>query len=131
CEQRQAGVAMFLVVPAEESLRKSAAVLNTPEAVRELRPVFHSAELAFRIRVAVGDMRAAVGFCNSQVGQQESYRLGTHRGAAISMQRELSALDVLFRATLLDQPLGQLCAFAPGPHPAGDVAAEHIEVHVE
>src|SRR5437879_13664239 len=99
CEQRQAGVAMFLVVPAEESLRKSAAVLNTPEAVRELRPVFHGAELAFRIRVVIGDMRAAVGLCNSQIDQQESYRLGTHRGAAISMLRELCALGALVPPT--------------------------------
>ena len=47
------------------------------------------------------------------------------------MQRELAGLDVLFGATLLDQPLGQLCAFAHRYHPAGDVAAEHIEDHVE
>ena len=34
-EQAQPGVAVFLVVPAEESLRKSAAVLNAPEAIRQ------------------------------------------------------------------------------------------------
>src|SRR5271168_186234 len=43
----------------------------------------------------------------------------------------VSALDILFRATLLDQPLGQLRAFAHRYHPAGDVAAEHIEDHVK
>src|SRR5512137_3077173 len=47
------------------------------------------------------------------------------------MQRELAALDVLFRATLFDQPLGQLRAFAHRHHPPGDVAAEDIEDHVE
>src|SRR5208283_1062699 len=61
-EQAQPGVAMFFVVPAEKSLRKSATVLNAPKAVRKLRAIFHGAELAFRIGIVVGDMRAAVRF---------------------------------------------------------------------
>src|ERR1022692_3017102 len=126
-EQAQPGVAVFLVVPAEKSLRKSATVLNAPEAVWELRAVLQGAKLAFRIRIVIGDVRAAVGFRDTQVGQQEGYRLGTHRGAAISMQRELAGLDVLFRATLLDQPLGQLRTLAMRDHPAGDVATENIQ----
>src|SRR5260370_23391324 len=47
------------------------------------------------------------------------------------MQGELAALDVLFRATLFGQPLGQLRALAHRHHPPGDVAAEDIEDHVE
>src|SRR6516165_8920500 len=47
------------------------------------------------------------------------------------MQRELAGRDVLFFATFLDQPLGQLRAFAIGNHPAGNVAAEHVEDYVE
>jgi len=47
------------------------------------------------------------------------------------MQRELSGSDVLFCTALLDQTLGQLRTFAHGHHPAGDVAAEDIEDHVE
>src|ERR1035437_2304474 len=39
--------------------------------------------------------------------------------------------DVLFRATLLDQPLGQFGALPHRDHPAGDVAAEDIEDYVE
>ena len=62
CEQRQAGVAVFFVVPTKKSLAERAAVLNTPEAVRELRPIFHGAELTFRVRVVVGDMRSTMGF---------------------------------------------------------------------
>src|SRR5450759_3991836 len=50
---------------------------------------------------------------------------------AIGMQRELAGPDVLFRATLLDQPLGQFRTLAMRDHPADDVAAEHIEDHVE
>src|SRR6266404_2637034 len=68
-EQRQAGVAVFFVVPTKKSLAERAAVLNTPEAVRELRPILHGAELTFRIRVVIRDVRTTMGFGDSQVGQ--------------------------------------------------------------
>ena len=84
-EQAQPGVAVFFVVPAEKSLRKSTTIMNAPETSRELRPIFHGAELAFRIRIVVGDMRAAARFGDPQVGQQERYGLGTHRCAAIGV----------------------------------------------
>jgi hypothetical protein len=42
------------------------------------------------------------------------------------MQGELTGLDVLFLAALLDQSLGQLGAFAISDHPAGDVAGMPI-----
>ena len=47
------------------------------------------------------------------------------------MQGELTGLDLLFLAALLDQPLGQLRAFAISDHPAGDVTAENIEEDVQ
>ena len=47
------------------------------------------------------------------------------------MQGELTGEDALFGATVLDEPLGQFGTFAHGNHPAGDVATEHIENHVE
>src|SRR3989475_8244900 len=47
------------------------------------------------------------------------------------MQRELAALDLLLHATLRDQPLREFGAFPHRDHPAGDVAAEDIQDHVE
>src|SRR5690242_11864401 len=47
------------------------------------------------------------------------------------MQRELSRLDALFLAALLDQSLRQLRALAVSDHPAGDVTAENIEDHIQ
>jgi hypothetical protein len=52
-----------------------------------------------------------------------SYRFGPHRGATIRMERKLSGLNLFFLAALLDQPLGQLGAFAISDHPTGDVTA--------
>jgi hypothetical protein len=69
CEQAQPGVTMFLVVPTKKSLRKSPAILKASEAVRELRAIFHGAELAFRIRIVVGDVRPTMCFGHTQVGQ--------------------------------------------------------------
>jgi hypothetical protein len=40
---------VFLVVPAEKFLRKSPAILNAAETVRELRSIFHGAELTFNL----------------------------------------------------------------------------------
>jgi len=68
-EQRQARVAMFLVVPAKESLTECTAVLNAPEAIWELGPIFQGAELTFRIRIVIRDVRTAVGFRDPQVRQ--------------------------------------------------------------
>jgi hypothetical protein len=65
-EQPEPGMAMLLVVPAEELLREGAGVLQRAEAFRKPWPVFQRPELAFRIRVIVGDMRAAVGFVRHQ-----------------------------------------------------------------
>jgi hypothetical protein len=58
-EQAQAGMAMFSVIPTKKSLTESSAILNAPETVRELRPILQSAELAFRVRVVVRDVRPA------------------------------------------------------------------------
>ena len=66
CEQAQPRVTMFLVVPTKKSLRKSSAILNAPEAVRELRPVFHGAELAFRIRIDISDHQSNEAHAASQ-----------------------------------------------------------------
>ena len=39
-------------------------------------------------------------FRDSHIGEQQSHRLGPHRGAAIGMQSELTGLDALFLAAL-------------------------------
>ena len=124
-------MAMFSVIPTKKSLTESSAVLNAPETARELRPILQSAELAFRIRIVVRDVRPTVCLGHSQIGQQKRDRFGAHRGAPIRMQGELTGLDVLFVTTFLDQPLGQLRAFAISHHPAGNIPTEDIEDYVE
>ena len=77
-EQAESGMAMLLVVPGEELLAEGPGVLQRPEAFRESRPVFQSPEMAFRIRVIVGNMRAAVGFGDAQIRHQEGDGLRCH-----------------------------------------------------
>src|ERR1700746_1811300 len=61
-KQAQAGMAMLLVVPAKKSLTESSAILNAPETVRELRPILQGAELAFRVRIVVRNVRPTMRF---------------------------------------------------------------------
>ena len=53
--QAQAGMVVFQVIPAEESLAETACIFDRPEAVREAGAVFEGAELAFRVRIVVGN----------------------------------------------------------------------------
>src|SRR4029077_15908300 len=115
---------MFSVVPTKKSLTESSAILNAPETVRELRPILQGAELAFVVRIVVRDVWPTMRLGHPQSGQQKCHRFGTHRGATIGMQGELTGLDVLFLTALFDQPFGQLRAFAISNHPAGYVTAE-------
>ena len=46
-QHADAGVAMFVVVPGEETLAMSAAVLDAAEAVRKIRAVLESPKLTF------------------------------------------------------------------------------------
>ena len=61
-EQTETGVAMFFVVPGEKNLAKGASILDRPETFGKARPVFQRFEVTLRVRVVVGDMRAAMGF---------------------------------------------------------------------
>src|SRR5271170_13084 len=77
--QAEAAVAVLVVVPGEEVLAVRSCCLDRVEAAGEVRPVLEGLELAFRERVVVADVRAAVGLGDSEVGQQQRDRLGGHR----------------------------------------------------
>src|ERR1019366_4452131 len=130
-EQFDAGVAVLLVVPSEKVLAKGSGILDTAKPFREVRPVLQRAKVAFRIRVVVGNIGAAVRFGDAQVGQQEGHRLGRHRGAAVSVDGQLVRLDVLLVAGIGNQPFGQLRGFARRHHPADHVPAENIPDDIE
>ena len=67
--QGDPAVAMLFVIPEEEVLAESSAVLDGPEPLWELRTVLERPELRFRVRVVITDMRATVGFRHSQIRQ--------------------------------------------------------------
>ena len=68
--QAEAGMVMVLVVPAKEGAKKGDGVFDATEAFWKLRLVFQCLELAFRIRIVVGDIGPRVGFGDAKVGQQ-------------------------------------------------------------
>jgi hypothetical protein len=84
-QQPDPAVAVLDVVPAEEPLAEPTGVLDAAEPLREGRMVLEGLELAFAVGVVVGNMRAAVGPGDAQVGQQHGDRLGGHRGAPVGV----------------------------------------------
>ena len=67
-KQGDPGVVVLLVVPGEKSLAVCACVLDGAVALRKIRHVLESFELALRVRVVVRDMRPTMGFCDAQIG---------------------------------------------------------------
>ncbi len=70
-EEADAGVVVLFVVPVEEVDGEGTGVLDRAEAGWEAWPILQGSELTFRVRVVVGDMRAAVGFGNTKIAEQE------------------------------------------------------------
>jgi hypothetical protein len=67
-----AGVAVVVVVPAEELLAVGVGVLEAAEAGGEVGPILEGPELALRIRVVVADVRPRVRLGDAEVGEQVS-----------------------------------------------------------
>ena len=67
-KQGDPAVVVLLVVPREESLAICARVLDGAVALRKIRHVLESFELALRVRVVVRDMGPTMGFCHAQIG---------------------------------------------------------------
>src|SRR5665811_1695267 len=92
---------VLAVIPAKKVLTEGTCVLDRAETIGKLRSVLKGFELTFRVGIVIRDMRPTVRLGDSQVGQQESYRLGGHCGTAIGMEVELAGNDELLVACLL------------------------------
>ena len=93
--------------------------------------VLHGAELAFRVRVVVGDMQAAVGRGDSEIAEQEGDWLGCHRRAAVGVDGELARCNPLFAEGFVEELFGERRAFAMGDHPPDDITAEDVQHDIE
>ncbi len=124
-------VTVLVVVPAKEPAAEGVGVLVAAEAVGELGPVLHGAELAFAVGVVVACVRSAVGLGHPEVGQQERHWLGGHRRAAVGVDGELAVGDALLGDGVGQQRLGERGALGVGQHPARHVARVDVEDHVQ
>ena len=84
-QQLQAGVMVLVVIPGEELQAETAGILDGAKAVGVLRAVLHGFEVSFRERIVIGDVRAAVGFDDAEVGKQQGQGLGRHRRTTIGV----------------------------------------------
>ena len=68
-QQAYAGVTVLLVVPPKKTLTESTTVLDASKAVRELRPILQGSELALGKGIVVRDVRPAMRFRDTQIGE--------------------------------------------------------------
>ena len=71
---------VLAVIPTKKLLTERASILDGPETIRKLGPLFEGLELAFRVRIVVRDMGPTVRLGDPQISQHEGHRLGGHRG---------------------------------------------------
>jgi len=124
-------VAMLVVIPDEKLLTESAAIWEAAEAIRELRTVLQSSELAFRIRVVIGYIRSAVGLGDAEIGHEEGHRLRRHDPATVGVDVELTGGNLVLANGLLNELFGQFRTLPMRDHPADGIAAEDVEDDIE
>ena len=124
-------VAVLMVVPGEELAAEGARFLDGGEAGGEGGPVLERFELCLRVGVVIRCVRSVMCLGHAKVGEQEGYRLGGHRAAAIGVHGKSARGDLLLRGRLADERPGELCRFTLLHGPADDVAAEDVEDGVE
>ena len=100
------------------------------DAIREVMAIFEGTELAFRVRIVIGDVGAAVVLGDARVGQQERHLLGDHRPTPVAVNIQLASWDVVLADGLFEKTPGQLAALPRRHHPACNVAAEDVEHHM-
>jgi hypothetical protein len=62
---------VLVVVPGEKVLTETARILNGAETIRVIRPVLHGFDVGFGKRVVVGNVGAAVGLDDAEIGEQQ------------------------------------------------------------
>src|ERR1039457_6792790 len=87
--------------------------------------------MALREGIVVGDVRAAVGLGDAQIGEQKGYGLGGHGGTPVGVEGELAGDDLVLGTGFGDELAGQFLALPMRPHPADDIPAEDVEDYIE
>ena len=130
-QQANAAVVMFIVVPVEKLAAKCQRVFVASKTLGEVGPILQRFILAFRERIVIGNVRAAVRFGDSQRSQQMSNLMRCHRRAAVAVNDQLAGLDSLFFDRFLNQLFGQISTLAMGQHPANSAATVNVDDRVK
>ena len=77
------------------------------------------------------NVRSGVGLGNSEVSQEQSHGLASHRAATVRVKGELVGFNVLLATALGDEALRERRTFSVSQHPANHVAGEDVEDDVE
>ena len=93
--QAQPGVAMFVVVPAEEGLAVPRAASIESNRSGKSGRYFRVLNCASLNGLSLETCGRRVRLGDAEVGEQERHRLGGHRGAAVGVDGQLIAADAL------------------------------------
>ena len=117
---------MLVVVVVEETAAEQPAVFGGTKTARKLRTVLHRLELGLGVGIVVRDVRSGVGLGNSEVSQEQSHGLASHRAATVRVKGELVGFNVLLATALGDEALRERRTFSVSQHPANHVAGEDV-----
>ena len=78
-QQAEAGMMVLGVVPGKEAVAVRSGVLDRAEASRKRGAVLQRLELGFRKGIVVGNVRTGVSLRHTEVGEEKSHGLGSHR----------------------------------------------------
>ena len=127
CQQRDSGMPVFTVIPAEKPPAEISSLFNRTESGRKSRTIFQSFELRLREGIIVRYVWAGVCFGHTQIGHQQGDWLGSHGTAAVCMNRQLLRLNALANTGGSNQFLGQTGRFTFGDQPPDRVTAEDVQ----
>jgi hypothetical protein len=129
CQYRDPAVIVHRVVPGEKRHAELRRFFDGTEPRRLFRSILHRFELRLRKRSVVRHVRATVRLCYPKVHHQFGHRFAGHRAAPISVDRQLTFLDLLLLTCLRDQFARNLLAFTLLQRPSDDATDEYVQDH--
>jgi hypothetical protein len=101
-----AGMAVFVVVVAEENRAEAAGILDRAEVTGERRTVFQGFELGLAVGIVVGHVRSGMRLVDPEHSQHGGYGLGGHGRATVGVDGARPDTVVLING-VIDECLGE------------------------
>ena len=129
--QPDPGMTVGVVVPVDERSAVSAGVVDLFEPGGELGPVLQGLEVRLRVGVVAGGVWPAVRLRDAEIREQERYGLARCGAPRSACNVRILGVICCCSAACSIRALASWAFYAVLDRPADDVAAEHVEDHVQ